>query len=154
MTENESPAPDITPNDIVFDCPHCGKSLAIDQRGAGLVVNCPDCGQPVQVPGLPPEVRRHIPGAGGQAAVAAPPSGKSAAELEEALAASQQKIARLVENLEEVRERRRVLEQLRTDNMARFRQIGKELETIQHAIDRIVAHLQDAANQDVGDSKH
>ena len=73
--------------------------------------------------------------------------------MEEALSAAHEKIARLVENLEEVRERRRVLEQLRTDNMARFRQIGKELETIQHAIDRILAHLQDAATQDVGEEK-
>lgn len=153
MSTNDSPAPAaVTPNDIVFDCPHCGKSLAIDQRGAGLVVTCPDCSQPVQVPGLPPEVRRHVVGTE-QAAAAPTTSAKSVAELEEALGASHEKIARLVENLEEVRERRRMLEQLRTDNMARFRQIGKELETIQHALDRIVALLQDAANQDIGDSK-
>jgi transcription elongation factor Elf1 len=41
---------DIKATDIVFDCPHCGKSLAIDYRGAGLVIQCSDCGNDVQVP--------------------------------------------------------------------------------------------------------
>lgn len=40
-------------NDIAFDCPHCGKSLAIDMRGAGLMIHCPECRQVVQVPGIP-----------------------------------------------------------------------------------------------------
>jgi predicted RNA-binding Zn-ribbon protein involved in translation (DUF1610 family) len=41
----------LSESDIVFECPHCGKSLAIDQRGAGFVVSCPDCQARVQVPG-------------------------------------------------------------------------------------------------------
>ncbi len=36
--------------DITFECPHCGKSLSIDPRGAGLVIRCTLCGQPVTVP--------------------------------------------------------------------------------------------------------
>ncbi len=36
--------------DITFECPHCGKSLSIDPRGAGLVISCTLCGQPVTVP--------------------------------------------------------------------------------------------------------
>lgn len=36
--------------DIVFDCPKCGKSLAIDYRGAGLTISCSDCHEKVQVP--------------------------------------------------------------------------------------------------------
>ena len=44
------PGVDIKETDIVFDCPHCGKSLAIDYRGAGLVIECSDCGNDVQVP--------------------------------------------------------------------------------------------------------
>jgi len=38
--------------DIVFECPHCGKSHAIDQRGAGLVIPCTDCRQPITVPAV------------------------------------------------------------------------------------------------------
>ncbi|MFU8780198.1 MAG: hypothetical protein ACNA71_04140 [Kiritimatiellia bacterium] len=41
---------EIKDTDIVFDCPHCGKSLAIDYRGAGLTITCSDCGNDVEVP--------------------------------------------------------------------------------------------------------
>ncbi len=40
----------IKETDIVFDCPSCGKSLAIDYRGAGLTIPCTDCGTYVDVP--------------------------------------------------------------------------------------------------------
>jgi len=35
--------------DVYFQC-ICGKSLAVDERGVGLMVKCVDCGQPVKVP--------------------------------------------------------------------------------------------------------
>lgn len=41
---------EIRPTDIVFNCSHCGHSLCIDFRGAGLVTNCTDCSQEVLVP--------------------------------------------------------------------------------------------------------
>lgn len=41
---------DIRDTDIVFDCPHCGKTLVIDYRGAGLEINCTSCGKSVLVP--------------------------------------------------------------------------------------------------------
>lgn len=40
----------VQPGDIVFNCPKCTKSLAIDPRAAGYTVTCPDCGTEVQVP--------------------------------------------------------------------------------------------------------
>ena len=40
----------IRETDIVFDCPHCGHSLAIDYRGAGLPIECVNCGESVLVP--------------------------------------------------------------------------------------------------------
>lgn len=43
---------ELQPTDIVFECPQCGKSLAIDVRGAGYLVKCPDCGTQLQVPGM------------------------------------------------------------------------------------------------------
>ncbi len=46
---------DLQPTDIIFECPQCGKSLAIDVRGAGYLVKCPDCGTQVQVPGYEQE---------------------------------------------------------------------------------------------------
>ena len=41
---------EIRDTDIVFDCPHCGKSLVIDYRGAGLQIHCSECGESVLVP--------------------------------------------------------------------------------------------------------
>ena len=41
---------EIRNTDIVFDCPHCGKNLVIDYRGAGLQINCSECGESVLVP--------------------------------------------------------------------------------------------------------
>ena len=41
---------EIRDTDIVFDCPHCGKNLVIDYRGAGLQIDCIGCGEPVLVP--------------------------------------------------------------------------------------------------------
>lgn len=41
---------EIRDTDIVFDCPHCGKNLVIDYRGAGLQINCSECGEGVLVP--------------------------------------------------------------------------------------------------------
>ncbi len=41
---------EILETDIVFDCPHCGKSLVIDYRGAGLQIRCSECGENVLVP--------------------------------------------------------------------------------------------------------
>jgi transcription elongation factor Elf1 len=46
----ELQADEIKDTDIIFDCPHCSKSLAIDYRGAGLTINCSDCGEEVEVP--------------------------------------------------------------------------------------------------------
>lgn len=40
----------IQDTDIVFDCPHCGHSLCIDYRGAGLQITCSECGEQVLVP--------------------------------------------------------------------------------------------------------
>lgn len=44
------PDSEIKETDIIFDCPLCGKSLAIDIKGAGLNIPCTDCGGSVVVP--------------------------------------------------------------------------------------------------------
>lgn len=50
MAENPNTGAEIKPTDIPFNCPHCGKSLVIDYRGAGLTIPCSDCGESVVVP--------------------------------------------------------------------------------------------------------
>lgn len=41
---------DIRETDIVFDCPHCGNTLVMDYRGAGLQIECSQCGEKALVP--------------------------------------------------------------------------------------------------------
>ncbi len=134
--------------DIVFDCPHCGKSLEIDARGAGMMITCPDCNNEVQVPVLE----------GGVVEEESPPPAltpeEAQAEIERlggAVAAAQKKIERLVESLEEVRNRRTYLEKLRSENIARFDRVGGELTVIQSALDRIVSLLADAKSEKTED---
>lgn len=130
----------VTVDDIVFDCPHCGKSLAIDRRGAGLTIRCPDCLQYVQVPGV--SLAEREAEAGQSETQTANP-----AAFSEALGTSRKKIDQLLADLEEIRERRRYLEKVRSDNLARFDLIGKDLAIIQNAMDRIVTLLQDATTE-------
>ena len=50
MADLQADSQAIKETDIIFDCPHCAKSLAIDYRGAGLSIPCSDCGRDVDVP--------------------------------------------------------------------------------------------------------
>lgn len=49
---NRSIDNDVQPDkeDIIFECPQCGKSLEIDAKGAGYLIVCPDCKREIQVP--------------------------------------------------------------------------------------------------------
>ena len=46
----ELDASEIPETDIVFRCPHCGKSHSIDPRGAGLPIRCTQCQELISVP--------------------------------------------------------------------------------------------------------
>ena len=45
-----SNSPKVGVEDILFECPQCGKSLEIDARGAGYMIVCPDCKNEILVP--------------------------------------------------------------------------------------------------------
>jgi septal ring factor EnvC (AmiA/AmiB activator) len=132
----ESP---IDPEDIVFDCPYCDKSLAIDPRGAGMHITCPDCGRSVEVPD--PSLQETDE----DAAATKHDEGKNSEEIQElrdALSASEKRVQELTESVKEVYGRRNFLEEMRADNLKRFESIGKELGIIQDAVDRIMDALQ------------
>ena len=121
--------------DIIFDCPECGKSLAIDPRGAGLMITCPDCESRIQVP-FPEEDEAALE----EAIEQAPP----VTDYAEALAASQQKVRDQMQTLEAVSKRRDYLEKLRVENLECLRTIKQEMTIIQAAVDRITTAIQDA----------
>ena len=133
---------EVREGDILFDCPYCGKNLAIEAAGAGLMVPCVGCGKAVQVP---------IPDAATpEAAVAAVPrpvilAGEDPREtirqLDEALAVANQQIDRLAAEKEALQERRAFLEQIRVTGAARLERIAAELATLQDALDRAMVLL-------------
>lgn len=36
--------------DIIFDCPECGRSLQVEEKGAGRKIDCPECGKNIEIP--------------------------------------------------------------------------------------------------------
>ena len=53
IVEHAHPKPGelvVTPRDILFECPSCGKSLLVDEAGEGMIVDCPQCHINVIVP--------------------------------------------------------------------------------------------------------
>lgn len=132
MSNGEIPS-GFTEHDILFECPRCGKSLGIDERGAGLVVTCPDCGQRMQVPTREEQDMAPPPGAATEVL-------RETSDEEAVLKA---KVERLQVTMEEVLDRKRHLEKLRIDYALRFERMREEMATIQSALDRMTDILQD-----------
>lgn len=129
----------IKETDIVFDCPHCDKSLAIDYRGAGLTIQCSDCGKDVTVP-IPEGME-----------IADIDSSDEEQEIQilnlrRALSVADHKIEQLQAEVEELLERRESLEKTRTDNLFVFGKIAEQLDMILSATDGVskgVRNIQD-----------
>ena len=130
MAKSMNDPNEVRETDVVFDCPFCSKSLAIDVRGAGLVIACPDCGEQVQVPipeGL--DIADFDVGKGDEEV--------RIIHLRELLLSAQVRVRELEEELDELRQRRDALEQMRAENTVRFDVLGRELENIQRSMGRI-----------------
>jgi len=125
---------DIKETDIVFDCPHCGKSLAIDCRGAGLMIPCTDCGNNVQVP---------IPDGMELSDVDSSEEEKESriVNLRRTLSSAETRIKHLEAEVEELLLRRDELEKVRTDNMFRFGTILEKTGVIQKCLEDIAVAL-------------
>jgi transcription elongation factor Elf1 len=125
---------DIKDTDIVFDCPHCGKSLAIDYRGAGLMIPCTDCGKNVQVP---------IPEGMEITDVDISDEEKEGriVNLRRSLAGSEMRIKQLEAEIEELTVRRDQLEKVRAENMFRFGTILEKTGVIQKSLEDIAVAL-------------
>ena len=121
----------IQPNDIVFDCPHCGKSLAIDSEGAGLAITCPDCQNVIQVP-YPDALAAETTADATQMQL-----------LHEQLAAAQNRVAELTAELNVATLIIEELEKSLCDLKTHLEQMSTEWGVIQNALDRVMALMQE-----------
>lgn len=136
-TVNNDPN-EIRDSDIIFDCPFCQKSLAIDCRGAGLTISCPDCDNRVQVPIPEGMDMSDIDSSGEDQEI-------RIIHMREILANSQNRIVELESELDDLGQRRESLEKLRAENAVRFDVISREVEVIQRSLVRIAEVLESAA---------
>lgn len=144
MAEKTDEATDIKETDIVFDCPHCGKSLAIDYRGAGLTIPCTDCGNHVEVP---------IPEGMDIADIDSSDEEQEIRilNLRRSLAATESHLSDLKEELESTNDRREALEGIRKENLERDRLVKENLATVQRSLESLSSAVQaiaDAMNSD------
>jgi len=135
MTNEGTASAGFDETDIIFECPRCGKSLGIDERGAGLLVRCPDCGLRMQVPVPAADEPALRPG---NTAV----SDYTNADLARIGTASGD-VARVSYSDEDIHDRKRHLEKIRIDYLARFERILEEMALIQASLDRMTDLLQD-----------
>jgi predicted nuclease with TOPRIM domain len=134
MAEEFKQKEDVVESDIVFECPSCSKSLAMDRRGAGLTIDCPGCGELVRVPtpsDLVPESYKDLT------------EYADIEELQEALIASQEKVSALTSSIGDLARKSSELEVQRTKNSDTIASLRNEFSNIQQALDNIYKFLQD-----------
>jgi hypothetical protein len=134
---------EVKETDIVFGCPHCTKSLAIDYRGAGLFIICPDCNNRIQVP---------IPEGMELSDLDSTVEEQTARiiHLRELLQASQDRIRQLEREVADLEGRRKDLEALRVENLRRIGDISEDLGRIEQATARISTILKRATDASAG----
>lgn len=130
MSKDMSDPNEIRESDIVFNCPFCEKSLAIDCRGAGLTIACPDCNNKIAVP-IPENMEvSDIDSSDEDKAV-------RIIHMREVISSSQSKIMEMESEVKEITLRRDALESVRVENSIRFEVIQREIESIQRSLLRI-----------------
>jgi transcription elongation factor Elf1 len=124
MADEGDSTTEVKETDIVFDCPYCGKSLAIDYHGAGLNIQCTDCGSNVVVP---------IPEGMELSDLDSTPEEQDIRmmNLRKLLAASEQRVEGLEREIEELTGRRKILEKQHADHRARLAGILEKVAAIQ-----------------------
>ena len=134
MPEEMKNSQEIKDTDIVFECPQCGKSLAIDYRGAGLSIPCTDCGTLVVVP-IPEgmELSDLDTSEEDQAALAI--------HLRESLADYQMRVRLLEGMVDELKARHAAPEPKDVKAGGQSEQLAREVETIGKAVQEISASL-------------
>lgn len=130
MRDEQNTSSEIKETDIVFDCPHCDKSLAIDYRGAGLTIPCTDCGNMVEVPIPDGMALSDIDALNEEQEV-------QIINLRRALAAAEFKIEQLEAEIKRLTAKTETLEKKRTKNVYCFGTILEKVGAMQESLEHL-----------------
>jgi septal ring factor EnvC (AmiA/AmiB activator) len=134
MNEQYTEKSEFTDDDIIFECPFCSKSMAIDKRGMGLTINCPQCSGMVRVPTISESTET-----GGQPfSVNMPVEG-----LADALDESRYEIEALRSKIQELETLRSKFEQQSTEQENKLTALRREFGNIQSALDQVSMLMSD-----------
>ncbi|MEI6217261.1 MAG: hypothetical protein WCP86_00015 [bacterium] len=128
--EEEAGSQDIKDTDIIFECPLCRKSLAIDYRAAGLSIPCTGCDKLVVVP-IPEGMEIS------DLDTSADDQGAQVLHLRELLLDCQTRSRQLEAMVEESNERHEKHAQDKAETAQRFEQFSRDIDTISRAVDQI-----------------
>lgn len=151
---NMAGAGEIKPDDILFECDKCGKSLVIDRRGAGLTIRCPDCGAELQVP-IPEDVdlaeidksiTEDLTGI-------ADDSSANELNLADLPPDLQEKVRNLVMETEELHARRAHLERLHAKTAPGIQEIKRQVTVIRAALEQIEESLAGMEEDSAGETQ-
>lgn len=134
---NETPHTDsaeFTDDDIIFECPFCSKSMAIDKRGMGLTISCPKCQGLVRVPTVS-ETSGSSPDS-----VSMPIEG-----LADALEESRKELDEMKQKLASVENLRVKLEEQSKDHEEKLTFLRREFGKIQSALDQVTMTIVDSS---------
>lgn len=140
MNHTESKKPVLDGNDILFECGQCGKSLAIDCRGAGLNIRCPQCDSELEAPipegfdlaELDKEISEAV-AAGKELKISMPDSDTTAA----AVSAAAEQIETLKAELEAVRAQRPDIPRQKADLLKAIKTVHKQIDELRKALDEL-----------------
>jgi hypothetical protein len=117
----------IRDTDIVFECSHCGKSLAIDYRAAGLTIPCTDCKRIIDVP-IPEGMEL------GDLDVSAEDVRGRNIRLRDALGGAQGRLKALEATVKELRSERAAQDQARMEHIERWDRLRQESTHLRKAV--------------------
>ncbi|MDA3873560.1 MAG: hypothetical protein PF795_06340 [Kiritimatiellae bacterium] len=123
-----------TDDDIIFECPFCTKSMAIDKRGMGLTINCPQCDGLVRVPTV------------SESTEATPDSVTMPVEgLADALDESRDEIDELKQKISDLEDLRESLEKQSSLQEEKLSLLRREFSNIQSALDQVSMMMVDSS---------
>jgi|GEM_PF-1057723 len=126
MTDPIIDKTEFTEDDIIFECPFCSKSMAIDKRGMGVTINCPQCSGMVRVPMVSESTE------GSPASVNMPVEG-----LADALDESRDEIDDLRQKISDLESLRGKMEQHCSLHEQKLTSLRREFGSIQSALDQV-----------------